>query len=634
MSATVDLWQDPHHDGSLHYVDVQSPSIGDVARARVFVPHGSDGADEEQVVARRVRDGEPAWTRGAVESTDEVGTWWAVDVPVHQPVTSYRFLLGRGGAAGGYRWLNASGVHTGEVTDAGDFRLVAHESPPSWVADQVAYQVFPDRFARSGQHRDTPSWGYAAQWDDPVVHTGPDTPRQWFGGDLDGVVARLDHLERLGATALYLTPVFEGRSNHRYDAVSFDRVDPVLGGDEALARLISAAHGRGIRVVGDLTLNHTGDKHEWFTRARGDLTADEAGFYSFGATPDDYAAWLDIRSLPKLDHRSAELRRRLYDGEGSVVARWLAEGLDGWRIDVANMTGRHGDVDLAHEVARTVRRTFSRFEDPRWLLAEHGHDASGDLLGDGWHGTMDYTGFTRPIWSWLNGGSTAGPGLLQGLGFLGAPVQVPVLGGAVTVASMRQVHAAMPWRSLTASTTHLDSHDTPRFRTVAGGGTDGGIDLAGRGRDHHLVGIALQMTLPGVPTVFQGDEIGLTGTDGEHARTPFPWHRPEAWDGPTLAAYVQWIALRQGSVALRRGGLRWMHVAEDSMTYLREHPQERVLVHVVRAGGPAVRLPRRVLGVGRAEEVETLAGEPLRADGPDALLLPGDGPGAHVFRLP
>ncbi|NTW42695.1 MAG: glycoside hydrolase family 13 protein, partial [Cellulomonadaceae bacterium] len=495
------LFTAPHHDGSELYLDAQAPALGDVAHARVFVPHGPGGSgDDAQVVARRVRDGEPAYTTAEVESTDDAGTWWGVDVPVDGPVTSYRFLLGRGGAHGGFRWLNATGVHARDVSDTADFRLVAHAAPPDWVADQVAYQVFPDRFARSAHTVDAPAWAQPADWDEPVVHRGPGTPRQWYGGDLDGIADKLEHLDQLGATLLYITPVFEGRSNHRYDAITFDRVDPALGGDHALQRLIEAAHARGIRVVGDLTLNHTGVGHEWFERARTDRSSAEAAFYTFGETSDDYVAWLGIKSLPKLDHRSPELRRRLYEGDGSVVARWLRAGLDGWRIDVANMTGRLGDVDLAHDVARAVRRTFEQVGSPGWLLAEHGHDASADLAGDGWHGTMDYNGFTRPVWAWLNGGSDAGPGLPHHLEFLGAPVDLPVLGGPSVVATMREAHAAMPWRSWTASTSHLDSHDTPRFRTVTGGGTDGGIDRAGRGRLRHVLGLALQMTLPGVPS--------------------------------------------------------------------------------------------------------------------------------------
>lgn len=634
--STTGLWQTPHHDGSAHYLDAQTPTFGDVARARVHVPHTAETPGQDvQLAARRIRDGEPAWSLGEVERVDDAGAWWTVELPVEGPVTSYRFLLGRGGARGGYAWLNAAGLHAYDVTDAQDFRMVAHGGPPDWVPDQVMYQVFPDRFARSGVERETPAWGVAAGWDDPVRHRGPDVGRQWYGGDLDGIAQHLDHLELLGATLLYLTPVFEGRSNHRYDAITFDRVDPVLGGDVALERLIAAAHGRGIRVVGDLTLNHTGVGHEWFRRAQADPEAPEASFYSFRKHPDDYETWLGVRSLPKLDHRSAELRRRLYEGDRSVVARWLRAGLDGWRIDVANMTGRLRDVDLTHEVARTVRATFAGFEKPGWLLAEHGHDASGDLLGDGWHGTMDYTGFTRPVWSWLNGGSTAGPGVPHELMFLGAPVQIPVLGGDAAMRTMREVHAAMPWRSWVSSTAHLDSHDTPRFRTVAGGGTDGWVDAAGRGRDRHLLGLALQLTMPGVPSVFAGDELGLTGVDGEHSRTPYPWHRPQAWDTATFDAYRRWIGLRRGHVALRRGGLRWAQAGPEHLTYLREHPDERLLVHVVRGRHTPVPVPLAALGVRAAEEVDVVAGEPVRADGDGhgSVVLPFDGPGAHVYRL-
>ncbi len=205
---------------------------------------------------------------------------------------------------------------------------------------------------------------------------------------------------------LYLTPVFEGRSNHRYDAVSFDQVDPALGGDEALERLIVAAHQRGIRVLGDLTTNHTGSGHEWFLTAQADAASPEAGFYRFRHHPDDYVAWWDIPSLPKLDHANAELRARLYEGKGSIVARWLRAGLDGWRIDVANMTGRMGGDDLANDVARRIRATMQEVNPEAWLLAEHGHDASADLVGDGWDGTMDYQGFTRPVWVWLNAEGT------------------------------------------------------------------------------------------------------------------------------------------------------------------------------------------------------------------------------------
>ena len=618
---------DPHHDGSPLYLEDAAPALGSKVAVRVRVPHHADGTPAaEHVVLRSVRDGEPCVAPAEVESTDESGSWWRADLLVQNPLTSYRFLVSDRRA--GYRWLNAAGMHDRDVTDLGDFKLSTEQQLPDWVLDQVGYQVFPDRFARTETGAPVPAWAQPAGWDDPVVHRGPDVPFQLFGGTLDGVAQHLDHLGLLGTELLYLTPVFQARSNHRYDAVSFDHVDPVLGGNEALERLIGAAHARGIRVIGDLTTNHTGDAHDWFVKALDDPASAERGFYRF--TEDGYESWLGVPSLPKLDHGSEEMRRRLYEDDASVVARWLRAGLDGWRIDVANMTGRMAADDQTHEIARRIRATMRGLDPEAWLLAEHGHDASLDLRGDGWHGTMDYAGFTRPVWCWLNGGAPDGPGIPHGLQFLGLPVDVPVLRGDQVVRTMREVHSAMPWASWTGSTSHLDSHDTPRFRTVAGGGVDGWVDAAGVGRDRHLVGLALQMTLPGVPVVFMGDEIGLTALDGEHARTPYPWHRRDEWDDATLEAYRSWIALRTGNVALRRGGMRWVHVGADSMTFLREHPGQTLLVHVARGGHAPVQLSTAALGGVRG--LRTLAGDDA-CIARGAVVLPHDGPAAHVYEL-
>ena len=640
------LVHQPHHDGSPSYVDDQAPGLGDSVGVRMFVPHRPDGVPAPKSVhVRAVLDGEPRFVAAEVERADDVGTWWRAQVRADNPVTRYRFLLLDG--EHGLTWLNGSGVHHRDVTDAADFRLVAGDAPPDWVADQVVYQIFPDRFAPSATSpagtpawaAGLPPWAVPADWDDDVVHQGPATSRQVFGGDLDGVVDHLDHLQRLGATAIYLTPFFEARSNHRYDAATFDRVDPLLGGDDAFDRLLRAAHARGLRLVGDLTTNHTGVEHDWFRTAQGDVASPEAGYYRFERHPDRYASWLGVPTLPRLDHADASLRRLLYDGPDSVVARWLTRGMDGWRIDVANMTGRMGQADLNAEVATVLQHTARQASPEAWVLAEHGHDASLDLTGGGWHGVMDYGGFTRPLWTWL-GADPAGSGgreLTHRLGYLGVPLTVPLLPGQAVVATMREFHAAMPWQSWSLSTSHLDTHDTPRFRTVTGGGSHGGVDHDGHGRGKHLVGLAMQMTMPGVPTVFMGDELGLTAVDGEHARTPFPWHHP--WDDETFATYCTWIGLRGSHVALRRGGLRWLHVGRDSMTYLREHPQERVLVHVARAVHDPVMLPLAALGLTDAQRLVTLAGEPVRAghagtgEGGASAVLPSSGPAAHAYRL-
>jgi len=185
----------------------------------------------------------------------------------------------------------------------------------------------------------------------------------------------------------------------------------------------------------------------------------------------------------------------------------------------------------------------------------------------------------------------------------------------------------------------LDSHDTPRFRTVTGGGTTGHADRDGDGRALHLAGLALQMTMPGVPSIFAGDELGLTGRTGEHSRTPYPWGAPERTDPATLASYRTWTALRRDLVSLRRGSLRFVDVGDDSMTYLREHCDQRVLVHVARSEHLPVRLPLAGLGLTSPDQaVAAVLTDPvasaIEATGSDEdLVLAARGPGAAVWVL-
>jgi alpha-glucosidase len=614
---------DPHHDGSPTYLDPGPIRLGDTVPVRLWVPSrpGADARDA-QVHLRVWRDGEPSVTPARLDRTEEAGAWFTGEVEVRNPHVGYRFLVQGGG---GYRWVTSTGTWDHDVSDRSDFRLTTARPAPGWVADQIVYQVFPDRFASSGVQRRTPAWAQKTAWDAPVIGRGPGSGTQWYGGDLDGVAEHLDALADLSASTLYLTPFFEGRSVHRYDALSFDQVDPALGGDAALDRLLDAAHRRGIRVVGDLTLNHTGSQHAWFRRAVADAASPEAGYYVFEHHPDRYESWLGVPSLPKLDHRSQELRRALYDGPGSVVARWLDRGLDGWRIDVANMVGRLGAVDLAHEVARTVRATMAAGYEDAWLLAEHGHDAAGDgdLSGEGWHGTMTYAGFTRPVWTWLADGTDP-----HDVGYLGLPGPVPRRDGQAVVRAMREARSGAPWQAWAASTLHLDSHDTPRLRTITGGGGSGGVDHAGTGRQGHLLGLALQMTLPGVPVIFAGDELGLTGTTGEQSRTPYPWNG--LVDEQTRAQYRAWTRVRREQVALRRGGLRFVSVGADHLTFVREHPEQVVLVHVARAAHSPVVLPLAGLHLSGLAPLVSVGSVGLDADGAD-VRLGASGAGAGVW---
>ena len=579
-----DSWRladEPHHDGSSIYLTTPERCLGTSVRVRLRVP---DACGANRVRLRSTPDAEPAIVEAIVERHEPGATWWSADLLLHNPVTSYRWLLDGGDL--GRCWVNGAGTFHRDVTDDADFRLSAWSPepgppgttagstpPPEWLAGTVGYQIFIDRFANSGAARPTPDWAIPRAWDEPVEDTPGIRARHWYGGDLAGVEANLDHLVHLGVSLIYLTPFFPAGSMHRYDASTFDHVDPALGGDDALASLVSAAHERGIRVIGDITLNHTGAHHDWFEAASADPDAVERGFYFFDdAEPFGYVAWHGVRSLPKLDHRGAALRERFYDGDRSVVARYLKAPfeLDGWRVDCANTTARFGANDDNHAVARIARATSdSNGDDGRWLVAEHCYDAGDDLDGTGWHGVMAYQWFTRPLWAWLK---DPGPVSLM------AAVELIDLDGHGLVESMRELSANVSWDAQQASMTMLDSHDTARFRTVVGG------DLV-----RHMIGLTALLTMPGVPTLFAGVEVGCEGDSIDTTRVPFPWEQladldemDTDGDGRFLNDIRTLIELRRDSAALRNGSMRWVDATADSVTYVRESPAENVLVHLVR----------------------------------------------------
>lgn len=604
-------------------------------------------------------------TAGSPDSTDTVGTtdapgtvedhwngvpgrWWSGTITLRNPDVRYRFcVVGDGERSPAYGWLTAAGMLDHDPADATDFRLGVDRAP-AWVEDSIVYQIFPDRFARATTSPvltpdRVPVWAKLTDWDVEPASGGATAEHQMYGGDLDGIVEHLDHIASLSANTVYLTPVFPAGSAHRYDASTFDEIDELLGGEAALVRLSRALHARGMRLLLDLTTNHTGRTHEWFTRAVADADSDEAGFYLFTDHPDGYESWLGVPSLPVLDHRDPELRRRLLAGPGSVVGRYLGDPVraDGWRIDVANMTGRSGGVDLAHEVARTIRATMDQVrgddEDERtWLLAEHGHDASGDLAGDGWMGTMNYVGFTRPLWAWLSDPDNT-------LDWLGLPMPIPHLSGRQITATLREYNAHMPFDSWMHSQSQLSSHDTPRIRTVVGT------------REKQLVALVALVAMPGAPTLFMGDEFGFEGRTGEASRTTMPWDAidgsapaidegPRRIDPEILRATRELLALRAEQTALRRGGIRFLAWDDDLLVLVRTHPDGDVLLHLARAAHDPLDLDIRVDRVLHQEgpvEVTTVradghgvgAGPMPTGDVRIVTRLAADGPGASILRL-
>jgi alpha-glucosidase len=570
--SNVPLGLRPHHDGSALYVSTQAPKLLEKVKLRLRVHEALGAVDAVQV--RFSESGEAFPTdKAKVVLRSNGWTWYETSIVMHNPRMNYRWLITL--ANGKMLTYNAVGIFELDQPDINDFRINTFSSAPKWGPSSVMYQIFPDRWARSAQankHK-TPEWAMPAAWGDEVIGSGPGTSEQFFGGDLWGVIEHLDHLKKLGVNLIYLTPIFPGRSNHRYDASSFSQVDPLLGGNKALQALIEEAHRQGFRIIGDLTTNHSGAGHEWFQAAYGNPAAPESDFYYFGKGNKTYDSWFGVPSLPKFNWKSQELRKRFIEGKTSVVAKWLKApfGFDGWRIDVANMTGRIRDEDMYAEVANIVRKTMVDVNPDTIMLGEYTGDAAYEVQGDGWQGAMTYANFTRPLWRWMFD-THQKPNYLQNMGYIGRAESASDF-----VETNTKFAAAFPWHVRLNSMNTIDTHDTPRFKSYT---------LPGAQR----VAAGMQFTFPGIPVVWAGDEFGLDGFNGEKSRTPIPWNNERPSDLSMVETYANLAALRKKFPALVDGALRYVHSDDETIIYTRENKKQTMLIVATRGKVKSLKL--------------------------------------------
>lgn len=591
----------------------QSPKLLDKVKIRIRV-HSAIG-NVVEVRAKASESGEAFPTAPAkVVSTQGEWSWYETTITMHNPKVNYRWMIRLN--TGKILWLNALGLHGTDQPDINDFRINTFSSAPAWGPKTVLYEIFPDRFARSAEsakHK-LPEWALKAEWANEVIGQGPGTAEQFFGGDLWGVIEHLDHLEKLGVNTLYLTPIFPARSNHRYDASSFDVVDPLLGGNKAYSALIAEVHKRGMRIIGDLTSNHSGDAHEWFKAAYKNPKARESEFYYFSDGNKKYDSWFGVPSLPKFDWKSKELRKRFIEGKTSVVAKWLKAPfkIDGWRIDVANMTGRIRDEDMYGEVAKIVRQTMVSVNPDTIMLGEYTGDAAYEVQGDGWQGAMTYANFTRPLFRWLQNPMPESE--LQNIGFISTPET-----GVDFVESHTKFAAGFPWHVRLNNMNTLDTHDTPRFKTFT---------LPGAQK----VAAGVQFTFPGIPMIWAGDEFGLDGFNGENSRTPLPWNNERPHDASMISVYSELAKIRRENPALTEGGLRFLYASDEAVVFVREHKKQDVLVCVTRGRDSKIKLPADALQ-GFAEAQNIYGGGALKRSG-STVKLPGSPMSVNVWRLP
>ncbi|MCG7410453.1 alpha-glycosidase [Paenibacillus sp. ACRRX] len=403
--------------------------------------------------------------------------------------------------------------------------------PPAWVKDAVFYQIFPDRFANGDPSNDPES---VRSWE-----ASSPGPHDFYGGDLKGVLERLDYISELGINAIYFTPLFEAKTNHKYDTTDYMKVDPQFGDTELLKSLVEACHNRGIRVILDAVFNHCG---YWFAPFQDVLEHGEASRYrdwfhikSFPLTQaprPSYHCFAFESHMPKLNTVHPDVRQYLLD----VAQYWIREcDIDGWRLDVAN------EVD--HEFWREFRKTCKSLKPDFYILGEIWHDAMPWLQGDQFDAVMNYP-VTEAVLDFYAKDS---------------------INAEQFAYQVNKLLADYPQQVNEATFTILGSHDTPRLLTMA------------RDERKMMLAVLFQFSFLGAPCIYYGDEVGMTGGEDPDCRKPMVWDASQQ-NRELYAFYHQLIALRTSKRALQAGRFRIVYADQQQLVVERKHGSEQVYI--------------------------------------------------------
>ena len=414
---------------------------------------------------------------------------------------------------------------------------------PDWLADAVFYQIFPERFANGDPSLDPPGvepWG------------AEPTRENFFGGDLAGITQRLDHIEALGANAIYLTPIFEADTNHRYDAKDYFAIDHRLGDLDAFRAFLDAAHARGIRVVLDAVLNHCGDGH-WAFRdvVEKEAASEYVNWYSVESFPvqphpePNYRTCSGCYYLPKWNAYNPAVREHHYQ----VARFWIEQGIDGWRLDVPYF--------INDNFWRGFRDVVKTIDEDLYIVAEEWRAPEQWLQGDLADGTMNYS-LRDLILSFVADRSIDAAQFADGMNTL--TERVPA--------------AARP-----AMLNLLGSHDTERLLTRHGGEVES-----------TKLSYALLLAAEGAPMIYYGDEVGLTGDNDPGCRGTMPWE-VSTWNHALLGYLRDFLAVRKSQPALRRGAQGVSAIGADAVVLTRRLGEDVVDV-IVNRGVEPVRFRR------------------------------------------
>ena len=487
----------------------------------------------------------------------------------------FRFSFEDGGTDG----YGTDGFAAGGAPEPFQLTVFDDSAPtPDWFGRGVTYQIFPDRFCRLetpspagmiGDRRVHENW-YEGM--DYLPEDGEIRNRDFFGGSLKGILSRLDYLESLHVSAIYLNPIFEAASNHRYDTCDYRAIDPMLGTEQDFRLLCAEAKKRGIRIILDGVFNHTGSASRYFNAAGWYDTLGAAqsrespwfDWYDFTHWPDRYSSWWGVDTLPQVNESAPSYLDYIIREPDSVVRHWLRAGASGWRLDVAD--------ELPDSFIEALRTAAVEEKSNAVVIGEVWEDGSNKiaygrrrkyLLGRECHGLMNYP-FRVSAIAWLQGGDARD-----------------------FMECMETIREHYPRPAFYSALNSLGTHDNPRILTLCGQSED--LSRLSRDERAHyrlspaerqrgvrrvMLAAALLYTFPGSPTVFYGDEAGVEGCEDPFNRAAFPWGRED----PVLLRHYRALGrLRSSRISLQRGEIRYLRAEGGLLVFERREGGERTV---------------------------------------------------------
>lgn len=545
-------------------------------------------------------------------SSDRLFDYYKYVIVAGKAPRYYYFKIVKGNEICYYNRLGPSA----EYGEGSDFRITPGFHTPEWAKGAVMYQIFVDRFCRGDKDNDVLSREYV--YIGRPVHRVEDWGRNpstmdvgcFYGGDLQGVWDKLDYLQYLGVEVIYFNPLFVSPSNHKYDTQDYDHIDPHYGvivkdggelvaedatdnehatryqirtasfenleaSDQFFARFVEEVHRRGMKVIIDGVFNHCGSFNKWLDReqlyarqGKYELGAYQSAdspyrtffkFYKEDAWPcnNNYDGWWGHDTLPKLNYEESP---KLCEYIMEIARKWVSPPycVDGWRLDVAADLGHSSEFN--HKFWHDFRKAVKEANPNALILAEHYGDPSSWLEGDQWDSVMNYDAFMEPV-TWF----------LTGMEKHSDEYNGDLLGdGAAFFRNMRYHMSRMQTPSLSVAMNQLSNHDHSRFltrtnQTVGRIGTIG-ADMAGVGIKKEVLreAVLIQMTWPGAPTLYYGDEAGVCGWTDPDSRRTYPWGNE---DYELIEFHRYMILLHKKLPALRRGSVKQLLEGRNLIVY-------------------------------------------------------------------